>query len=102
MTAGRQVQARPFLGIDRPVDPSTMQAARRSLNVRLSVGDGNDVALGHASRPAWRGRVHVIALVAAVPAISALLVISTRDARFQVGLAAYAVGLCTMFGASAT
>ncbi len=41
-------------------------------------------------------------LVAAVPAVSALLLASTGDTRLRLGLVAYAVGLVTMFGASAT
>ncbi len=75
---------------------------RRALNERLGIEAGNDVPLGHAHRPSWRGGIHVIGLIAAVPALTALFMSSTRGTRFQLALVVYAVGLCTMLGASAT
>ncbi|HSP27728.1 MAG TPA: hypothetical protein VLN74_04195, partial [Ilumatobacteraceae bacterium] len=102
MTVVHPVQPSPSIDADRLAAPITLDGERRKLNVRFGVGDGNDVALGHAHRPAWRGRIHVIGLVAAVPAVGALLLSSTGDARFRIALGVYAVGLCSRFGASAT
>ena len=77
--------------------------AARPLHVRVQAGAGCDVALGHEHRPQWRGRVHLLALTAAVPALAILLLAASRgDARFRVALAVYAVGLCSMLGASTT
>lgn len=102
MTAVHPAQASPSIEVDRLVAPITLDGERRKLNVRFGVGEGNDVALGHAHRPIWRGGIHVIGLVAAVPAVSALLLSSTGDTRFRLALVVYAVGLCSMLGASAT
>jgi hemolysin III len=102
MAAEHQLPASSSADIDRPVDPVTPEGALRALNVRFGVGDGNDVAFGNVHRPTWRGGIHVIGLVVAVPAVIALLVSSTGDTRFRFGLVAYAVGLCAMLGASAT
>jgi hemolysin III len=44
----------------------------------------------------------VIGLVVAVPAVGALALSSTSGTAFRIALAVYGVGLCTMFGASAT
>ena len=82
--------------------PLSPDRARHALNVRFGVDDGNDVALGHVRRPTWRGRVHTIGLVVAVPAVSALLMSSTGTTGFRLGLGVYAVGLCSMLAASAT
>ena len=101
MTVVHPTQTSPSTEADLLV-PVRLGGERRKLNVRFGVGDGNDVALGHAHRPAWRGRIHVIGLVAAVPAVGALLLSSTGDTRFRVALGVYALGLCSMFGASAT
>lgn len=102
MTAVGLEQARPATEIG-PIDhPSTIDGSRRALNARFGRDDGNDVALGHVHRPSWRGRIHVIGLVVAIPAVSALLLHSTGDARLQLGLGVYAVGLIVMLGASAT
>ncbi|HUF96675.1 MAG TPA: hemolysin III family protein, partial [Ilumatobacter sp.] len=95
-------QASSSADTDRPIEPTTLGGTLHALNMRFGVGDGNDVALGHVLRPTWRGRVHVIGLLVAVPAVIALLLNSTGDARFRVGLTVYAVGLCSMLGASAT
>ena len=102
MTVVRPVSASPTIDTGRLVVPITLDGERRPLNVRFVVGDGNDVALGHVHRPAWRGGIHVIGLVAAVPAVSLLLLSSTGSTRFQVALGVYALGLCSMLGASAT
>ncbi len=101
MTVVHPVQTGSSTNVDGPV-PVSFDGERRKLNVRFGVGDGTDVALGHAHRPVWRGRVHVIGLVAAVPAVGALLLNSTGNTRLRVALGVYAVGLCSMFAASAT
>ncbi len=60
-----------------------------------------DVPLGTDARPLWRGRLHVYALFVVVPMLGALLVLSRGNrARLAVGI--YAIGLCSMFVASAT
>lgn len=102
MTAVRAAQASPTADTDRRADPFIPAGARRALNVRFAVDDGDDVALGHVHRPTWRGGIHVIGLFVAVPAVIALLLNSTGDTRLRFGLAVYAVGLCSMLGASAT
>lgn len=102
MTAVHPPQAAPAAGTHRLVDRPTPLAGRPALHVRCVADDGDDVALGHADRPTWRGGVHVIGLIVAVPALIAVLVRSTGGARLRVGLAVYAVGLCSMLGASAT
>ena len=85
------------------VESTAPVALRRALNVRHHGHDGNDVALGHIDRPSWRGAIHVIGLAVAIPAVSALLLLSsTQDARLRVALGVYALGLCTMLGVSAT
>jgi hemolysin III len=69
------------------------------LSARYDGNAGFDVPLGHVSRPSWRGRVHLVGLVAAVPAMAALVVAADgRSAR--VGCLVYAVSMCTMFGVS--
>ena len=102
MTAVHPGQANPSAGIDRRVDSLTLDGPRHALNVRFGVEDGTDVALGHVRRPSWRGGIHGIGLVVAVPAVSALLLSATGDPRFRLGLVVYALGLCSMLGASAT
>ena len=57
--------------------------------------------LGTVARPLWRGRLHVFALFAVVPALAVLIVVA-RSERARVSVAVYAVGLCSMFVASAT
>ena len=102
MTAVRAAQVIPSVNPDRPIDHVSTGEARRALNVRHGAQDGRDVAFGHVLRPTWRGGIHVIGLVAAVPAFIALLLTSTGDTRLRLGLVVYAVGLCSMLGASAT
>ena len=102
MTAVHPLQTIPAAATDRPIVPFKPDGALRPLNVRFGVEDGNDVALGHVHRPTWRGGIHVMGLVAAIPAVSALILASTGDTRLRLGLVAYAMGLVTMFGASAT
>lgn len=101
MTTVPRVQPHPTAQPQQPVRQSP-HGPRRPLNERLRVEDGNDVPLGHAHRPTWRGRIHVIGLIVAVPAVTALIVNSTGDTRLRLALVVYAVGLCTMLGASAT
>ncbi len=102
MTAVRVAQADPSADTDRSVHPVAPGGALHALNMRFCVEDGDDVALGHVLRPTWRGVLHVIGLVVAIPAVTVLLLNSTGDTRFRVGVGVYAVGLCSMLGASAT
>lgn len=60
-----------------------------------------DVPLGCVQRPSWRGRLHAMALVVALPFLVALAIVA-NGARARVGVIVYAVGLCTMFAVSAT
>jgi len=60
-----------------------------------------DVPLGSPTRPSWRGRFHLAALLAAVP-LFALLAIDVNDTRTRIGVALYAAGLCAMFLVSTT
>jgi hemolysin III len=102
MSAVHPAQTSPFDHTSRPIEPVTSGATRRALHTRFLVEDGNDVALGHALRPTWRGGVHVIGLIIAVPAVLALLLSSASGTRLRVGVGVYAVGLCSMLGTSAT
>jgi hemolysin III len=60
-----------------------------------------DVPLGSPGRPTWRGGLHLIALMSAVPLLVALAIVSD-GARARAAVIVYGVGLCTMFGASTT
>ncbi len=57
--------------------------------------------LGTELRPAWRGRTHMAAFLAAVPTFVVLVVLA-RGAGATTGVVIYGVGLCAMFGVSAT
>ncbi|HUW00926.1 MAG TPA: hemolysin III family protein [Acidimicrobiales bacterium] len=62
---------------------------------------GRDVPLGTPTRPAWRGRLHMIGLVLALPFLLAMT-LNADGTRAKVGVAIYAVGLCSMLTASTT
>ena len=57
--------------------------------------------LGSATRPSWRGRLHLIGLVAAIP-LTVLLAIVASGGRARGGVIVYAVGLCSMLAVSVT
>lgn len=100
MTTVRRAPTCPVLTDERRV--GAPDGTRRALNVRFAIDDGNDVSLGHAHRPTWRGGIHVIGLSVALPAVIALVVSSNGGAGLRLALGVYAVGLCSMLGASAT
>ena len=102
MTAVHPVLAPQPVDTDQLIERIAVDQSRRALNARFGVDDGNDVALGHAHRPSWRGRIHIIGLVLAVPAATVLLLASNGDSHVRLGLVVYALGLCSMLGASAT
>lgn len=60
-----------------------------------------DHALGTAARPTWRGRLHLIALLIAIPSVVGLA-IASDGARSRAGVIVYAVGLCSMLAVSTT
>jgi len=60
-----------------------------------------DVPLGSPTRPSWRGRLHLAALLVAVP-LFGLLAIDVDDTRTRIGVGLYAAGLCAMFLVSTT
>ena len=72
-----------------------------ALHHRFLRSDGRDDPLGTLARPSWRGRVHLLGLVVALPAF-ALLIILADGARATVGVSIYAAGLCSMLAASTT
>jgi hemolysin III len=72
-----------------------------ALRQRFLPADGRDDPLGCAARPSWRGRVHMLGLFAAIPAL-ALLIVFANGARATVGVSIYAAGLCAMLAASTT
>jgi hemolysin III len=72
-----------------------------ALHQRFGPADGRDDPLGCAARPSWRGRVHMIGLFAAIPAL-VLLIVFADNARARVGASIYAAGVCAMFAASTT
>jgi hemolysin III len=63
--------------------------------------DGLDAPLGSSSRPTWRGRVHQLAFVVAVP-LFVMLAITADGARARAAVIVYAVGVCAMLGVSST
>ena len=80
----------------------TLDDIRRThppLSTRYGDDAGRDVPLGHHARPSWRGRIHLVALVATVPAMAAL-VLAADGRRAQIGCVVYALSMCSMFGAS--
>ena len=81
--------------------PSNDYGRDWALHTRFGPGDGRDDPLGCDARPSWRGRVHMIGLFAAIPAL-ALLIVFADGARAKVGVSIYAVGMCAMFAASTT
>lgn len=104
MTAIDRTHSRPHTssGFRANRVASPVHRKRLALNVRLDAGDGNDVALGHVHRPTWRGGVHVIGLIIAVPAMVALILSAQGEVGTRLGVAVYAVGMCSMLTVSAT
>ncbi|MCB0967925.1 MAG: hemolysin III family protein [Ilumatobacter sp.] len=60
-----------------------------------------DDALGTLARPTWRGRLHLIALLCAIP-LAVGLAIESDGARSRAGVIVYAVGLCSTLAVSTT
>jgi hemolysin III len=58
-----------------------------------------DAPLGSPSRPTWRGLLHLIALLAAIPLLVALSIVAS-GARTRAAVIVYAAGLCSMLTAS--
>jgi hemolysin III len=72
-----------------------------ALHQRFARTDGRDDPLGCDGRPSWRGRVHMLGLFAAIPAVT-LLIVFADGARAKVGVSIYAAGVCAMLAASTT
>lgn len=60
-----------------------------------------DAPLGSPSRPSWRGRLHLFALVVAIPML-VLLTIESGAADARASVIIYATGLCSMLAVSTT
>ena len=60
-----------------------------------------DAPLGSPSRPLWRGRLHLYALMLAIPML-VLLAIESRAADARASVIIYAAGLCSMLAVSTT
>lgn len=60
-----------------------------------------DVALGTLTRPSWRGRLHMLAVLVAAP-LMVVMAWRADGTRARVGVLIYAGGLCAMFLVSAT
>src|SRR4029078_4134301 len=91
-------------------DPGRARHARRSsmslehqgqvFAVRTTTGAlALDAPLGSASRPTWRGLVHTLALLAAIPLLVRLSIVS-NGARTRAAVIVYAAGLCSMLAVS--
>ena len=52
-------------------------------------------------RPAWRGRVHLLALIVACP-LTVVLAIRSDGARARAGVIVFAAGVCSMLAVSTT
>ena len=94
--------------VRRPSSSSSVHSRRSNdfvldwpLHHRFTTSDGRDDPLGSDGRPSWRGRVHLIGLCAAVPALILLIIFADRGSA-TVGATIDAVGLCAMFAASIT
>jgi hemolysin III len=72
-----------------------------ALHHRFMRDDGRDDPLGCDGRPSWRGRVHMLGLFVAIPAL-ALLIVLADGVRAKVGTSIYGAGVCAMFAASTT
>ena len=72
-----------------------------ALHQRFAPTDGRDDPLGCDGRPAWRGRLHLFGLIAAIPALT-LLIMFADGTRARVGVSIYAAGVCAMLAASTT
>jgi hemolysin III len=58
-----------------------------------------DVPLGSPTRPSWRGRLHLLGLIVAVPLV--VVLVARADGHLaRVGLVVYALGLCSMLAVS--
>lgn len=88
-------------GMLRANHDSAAHAPRAPLCARFDADAGRDVVLGTESRPEWRGRVHLIGLVIAVPWL-AELIDRCDSTTARVGACIYATGLCTMLAVSVT
>jgi hemolysin III len=60
-----------------------------------------DAPLGSPARPSWRGRLHLLALVSAIPAVAVLAAVSSGG-RARAGVIVYGIGLCAMLAVSTT
>lgn len=60
-----------------------------------------DVSLGTVARPSWRGGLHLIGLIAAVP-LTVILAVFADGAGARSGVIVYAIGLCSMLAVSVT
>ena len=90
-----------------PPPPTTRSEATNDgglewpLRHRFELADGRDDPLGTAGRPSWRGGVHLLALLGAIPAF--VLLIGFADGpRAIAGVSIYGAGLLAMFTASTT
>ena len=81
--------------------PSNDYGRDWALHHRFAPTDGRDDPLGCEARPSWRGRIHMLGLFVAIPAL-ALLIVFADGARAKVGASIYAAGVCAMFAASTT
>jgi len=81
--------------------PSNDYGRDWALHHRFASDDGRDDPLGCDARPSWRGRVHMLGLFLAIPAL-VLLIVFADGARARVGVSIYAAGVCAMFLASTT
>jgi len=73
------------------------ESAAPAGSIRLAM----DVPLGSPTRPSWRGRLHLIALLVAIPLL-VVLTVNADGARARGGVIVYAVGLCSMLVVSTT
>jgi hemolysin III len=83
-----------------PVGAALMPGDDRDLEAS-AVSDALVAPLGTPWRPSWRGRLHLVALVLAVPLVAALAIEST-GARSRAAVVVYGTGLCAMLAVSTT
>ncbi|MEP7112819.1 MAG: hemolysin III family protein [Ilumatobacteraceae bacterium] len=87
--------------VSSPRQPSNDYGRDWALHQRFLRTDGRDDPLGCDARPSWRGRVHLLGLFAAVPALT-LLIVFADGSRAKVGVSIYAAGVLAMLAASTT
>jgi len=80
-------------------NPEVGVDANGSMHLTDATAGALDAPRGSPSRPTWRGLLHMVALLAAIPLLVVLSIVS-NGARTRAAVIVYAAGLCSMLTAS--